>query len=170
MAISRIVASVATFAGGVAMALMGSPTASAEMAPVAEGMYVMTDVSSGDVISADTQVRWDCGPGCYTLDALEMPGPGSQYRLDPASNIWYDTDWHDKTFSCTMIPGGQGGDYTVPEKFATADGISYFTQINATTPGCGLAVDQLQASLNELAGVSFTLRPQGVPAPNAAGK
>lgn len=124
--------------------------------PVPEGIYVQT--TSGGKVNADIQVRYDCGPGCFTLDQMSKPGPGTQYRYNPVSNRW-ENSWVYEPVATHCTPAG------APEE--TADGeIRYFTtngkhfqgEYNIFKSICG--VSKAEASSNSNANPdTFDLTP-----------
>jgi hypothetical protein len=138
MKLGTLFATAVMFAGvGVGLA----PNASAEPAPpLPEGMYAGTVVSaSKTTFHPNLQIRYDCGPGCYSLDDLSDAHPGGQYRYNAVSNRWENGP---KNYDAPCDGGAQAG----REIYYTTDGTHIGLDINFTRDVCGQTVAQANAS------------------------
>jgi hypothetical protein len=119
------------------------PTANAQPAPpISEGIYTVTTYDG--VVTPNVQIRYDCGPGCFSADGLDNPGPGTQYRFDQAGNRW-QSPWLNYDAQC------DGGEQAGQQRIFTVDGTQFREEYNITRDVCGSTAAQATAAANEQA-------------------
>ncbi len=67
---------------GLSLASTASASADVPAPPIAEGTY---HVTANGTDLGNTQIRYDCGEGCFRMDDAGNSDPGREYRWDGVS-------------------------------------------------------------------------------------